>query len=339
MTQQSQGRVELFELESALLAGNPLGDPTRRATPVYLPPSYDTQPERSYPTIFVLAGFTGQGRMMLHESAWGETLPERLDRLIASGAMDEAIVVMPDCMTALGGSQYLDSSATGRYQSYLTEELLPEVARRYRGKGARGVAGKSSGGYAALRLAMLRPDLFQACACHSGDAAFEYCYLPDFPHALVAFEKAGGPAAWFEEFRARPKHGSGDHAVINVLGMAAAYSPNPAAEMGIDLPFDPGTGELRPEVWERWLEHDPVRIAASERCRAAECAGIFIDCGTADQFRLYAGARQVVARLRRRGVAVIHEEFADDHFGLSYRFDRSLPWLARVLRDFHHEEP
>ncbi len=323
--------VDLFEHESKVLQGNPLGDPYRRITPVYLPPSYANSGRRCYPVVYVLAGFTGQGRMMLHESAWGETLPQRLDRLIDQRRMEEAIFVLPDCMTRFGGSQYVDSSATGPYESYLLSELVPAIDSRYRTGAGRGVVGKSSGGFGALRLAFKRPDIFHVCVSHSGDAAFEYCYMPDFPAAAVAIEAAGGAAAWFDEFLSRPKHRSSDHATINVLGMAAAYSPNPERAIGFDLPFDTRTAELIPRIWARWLAHDPVRVAESESCRAAELDGVFIDCGTSDQFRLYAGARQLVDRLRERGIAVLHEEFADDHFGLSYRYDSSFPWLVDTL--------
>ena len=310
-----------------------MGDPYHRITPVYLPPSYADSAQRRYAVVYVLAGFTGHGRMMLHESAWGENLPQRLDRLIDQGLMAEAIFVMPDCMTRFGGSQYIDSSATGPYESYLLKELIPAIDSRYRTGERRAVVGKSSGGFGALRLAFKRPDLFHACVSHSGDAAFEYCYMPDFPAAAIAIEAAGGATAWFDRFLSKPKHSSSDHAVINVLGMAAAYSPNPEEEIGFDLPFDPKTAELRPRVWERWLAHDPVRIVETQACRAAELDGVFVDCGTADQFRLYAGARQLVDRLRARGIAVRYEEFADDHFGLSYRYDCSFPWLVDILTD------
>src|SRR5260221_4791822 len=116
------GRVERPTLPSRVLQGNPLGDPTDRVTPVYLPAGYDEAPARRYPVIYAIAGFTGTGRMLLNESFLDEDLATRLDRLIATGEMSDAIVVMPDCMTRYAGSQYVDSCATGRYGTYLADE-------------------------------------------------------------------------------------------------------------------------------------------------------------------------------------------------------------------------
>src|SRR6266571_7141191 len=102
-----RGSVRRPVLESALLKGNPLRDPTERVTPVYLPPSYEDAPNRRYPLILAIVGFTGTGRMYLNEDWFEPRLPDRLDMLIDSGEMNEAIVVMPDCSTRYGGSQYI----------------------------------------------------------------------------------------------------------------------------------------------------------------------------------------------------------------------------------------
>jgi len=134
--------VEILEIESRVLRGNPLGDPHLRRTPVYLPPSY---PKGRYPVFFMLTGFTGFGELMIKRQAWSEALPERLDRLIRTKKMGEAIVVMPDCFTRLGGSQYLNSTATGRYEDHVVRELVPAIDARYRTNRRRAVLGKSSG--------------------------------------------------------------------------------------------------------------------------------------------------------------------------------------------------
>src|SRR6185436_18257101 len=126
---QLEMTVEILEFESRVLRGNPLGDPPLRRTPVYLPPSY---PRQRYPVLFMLTGFTGFGEMMVQRQAWSESLPERLDRLIRTKKMGEAIVVMPDCFTRLGGSQYVNSSATGRYEDHVVRELVPYIDARYR---------------------------------------------------------------------------------------------------------------------------------------------------------------------------------------------------------------
>ncbi len=327
------GRVEITRFESDVLRDNAAGDPYVRRVPVYLPPSYDESPSRRYPVVFVLTGFTGRGRMLLNDNPWSPSLDERMDQLIEAGS-PEMILVMPDCFTRFGGSQYLDSSATGRYETHLLEELVPWVDRTYRTLAARehrGIAGKSSGGFGALRLGMLHPQTFGAIACHSGDMLFEYCYRPDFPRTISVLQASGGVKRFLEAFEAKPQKGKDDFLALNILAMAACYSPEPNAELGVGLPFDLASGLPRPDVWERWLAHDPLTLlpAHAEGLRAMRL--VWLDCGMRDEYHLHLGARAFVAALERLGVAHRYEEFDDGHMNVPYRYDRSLPALAQAL--------
>lgn len=326
-----EGTVVIERLESEVLRGNPLGDPYVREVPVYLPPGYEASGER-YPTIYFLTGFTGFGRALLNRRAFEESLDQRLDRLIREGKMRPAIVVMPDCFTRLGGSQYLDSEATGRYETHIVEELVPFIDAKYRTipeREMRAVMGKSSGGFGSLVLGMRHPDLFGVVACHSGDMGFEYCYLPDFPPAMIRLEKHGGVEGFLRYFYQKPKKDSDDFLTLNVVAMAACYSPNPEKPLRLELPFHEETGELRLEVWERWLAWDPVRLVERPEYESAlRRLTIFLDCGTRDEFRLYAGARLFSAKLKARGIEHLYEEFEDTHMNIPYRYDRSLPWIS-----------
>ena len=114
----AKGTLELRQIESEALAGNPLDDPTQRDLFVYLPPGYDDEPERRYPVVLILVGFTGIGQNPWQRKGWGEALDERMDRLIRSGKCAPMILATPDCFTRLGGSQYVDSSATGNYETF-----------------------------------------------------------------------------------------------------------------------------------------------------------------------------------------------------------------------------
>jgi len=231
--------VETFA--SRVLADNPLGDPATRKVPVILPPDYETSGRR-YPVIYGLTGFTGSGPMMLNVTAWQPNLQERIDILMAHGRLPPAIFVLPDCFTRYGGSQYLNSTAIGRYEDYLIEEIVPFVDSKYRTIAApegRGLFGKSSGGYGAIVLGMRHPDVFGALACHSGDMYFEMCYKPDFPKFINAVLKAGGLEKWWAEFEKKVKKERQDVEAVNILAMAAAYSPDPDREpLPIDFPFD-----------------------------------------------------------------------------------------------------
>ncbi len=332
----SNGRVDSFDLASEALRSNSLGDPADRQVPVYLPPGYDESGDRRYPVVVVLTGFTGRGVMALNRSGWGEGIDQRMDRLIASGACPPMILVLPDCFTRLGGSQYLDSSATGPYETYVVREVVPEVDRRYRtlaDRRHRGVMGKSSGGYGALVLGMRHPDVFGALASHSGDTAFEYCYRPDFPGVVRAAEKHGSLEKFLLDFEKSPKKSHDQMMVLNILAMAACYSPNPSkpSPLAFDLPFDLATGEIEGTVWKKWAAWDPVEMADAHAEALRSLRLVFLDCGRRDEFRLDVGARILAARLRALGVPFEHEEFDDGHMDIQYRYDVSLPKLAKAL--------
>ncbi len=330
-----RGRVVIETIDSEVLRGNRAGDPHVRRVPVYLPPSYDAAPERRYPVVLMLTGFMGRGRTLLNDGAWSPSIDDRMDGLIANGACGEMILVMPDCFTRYGGSQYLNSSATGRYEDHLIQELVPFVDRRYRtlaGRDHRGVAGKSSGGYGALVLGMRHADVFGAVACHSGDLYFDYAYRGDVPKFCAAVERAGGVRAWLEAFEARVQKRHEDFTVLNILAMAAAYSPNPdVPPYGIDLPCDLATFEFRDDVWRRWLERDPLTLLESHAAALRSLKLLHVDCGVRDEWHLHLGARMLTRRLKELGIAHVHEEFDDGHMGVTYRYDVSLPRLATAL--------
>lgn len=324
-----QGRLVEETFESEILKGNPLGDPSERDVLIYLPPGYGKE---EAPVVYGIVGYTGTGRMLLNVDPLMEDLRSKMDRLIAEGKCGPMIVVMPDCFTRVGGNQYLNSSAIGAYEDYLIQEVIPLVEERYR-CGRRAIWGKSSGGYGSMVLGMRHPDVFSALANHSGDSAFEYCYIPDFSKALKAFREAGGPEAWLEGYWERPDRRRKDLLpVLNTLGMAAHYSPNPQSPiMGIDFPFDLETGEFRSEVWVRWREWDPVNMVERYADNLRKLELIYIDCGTEDEFSLIWGSRILHAKLEALGIPHYYEEFDDGHMNVTYRYDVSLPLLYEAL--------
>lgn len=333
-TGSQHGRVIELQVESRALRDNPLGDPAERRLPVYLPPGYDDA-ERRYPVLWALTGFTGRGVMMLNASNWGEPLDVRLDRLFAQGKIGPMIVALPDCFTRWGGSQYIDSSAVGRYATHLVRELVPLVDRSLRTLPEarhRGIFGKSSGGYGALVHGMLHPDVFGAIACHSGDMAFEYAYFPDFPKLLQQIARYGSAAGFLAAFARAPRKTGEMIGALNVLAMGACYAPNRQSPLGFDLPFDPFTGAVDRTVWRRWLEHDPLRMLPARTRALRRLRLLFLDCGRRDEYHLLWGARQMAGELERRRIRHHYEEFDDGHMDISYRFDRSLPLLWAAVR-------
>jgi len=330
-----KARLLELELDAPALAGNPLGDPSRRPLLALLPPGRDDG--RDLPAVYFLHGFTGSARGWLNVSAFSPTVPERIETQWAAGALPPFVAVFVDGFTGVGGTQWINSAAVGRYQDYVADDVTGFIEARLGTsprREARAVVGKSSGGYGALCMGRDRPEVFAHLACHAGDAGFEWCYGPDLPKAAAGLIGSPDPAAWLEAMKARARQtklSGADHPVLNVLGMAAAYSPDPAAPLGAALPFELPDGRLREDVWARWLAHDPVRFVPRSLEAYRRLDSIFVDCGTRDEFNLRWGARQVVAALRAGGVAVQHEEFDDGHMGINYRYDASLRWLAPRL--------
>jgi len=331
-----RGSIDEQTVTSELLRNNPLGDPHERPLLVYLPPGYTREPKRRYPSIYVLQGLTGQLDMWRNRAAFRKNPLELCDELFASDGVRPCIVVFVDCWTRLGGSQFLDSPGTGRYHSYLCDEVVPFVDARYRTLAARehrGVTGKSSGGYGAMVTPMLRPDLFAGMATHAGDALFEGCYLPGFFETARALRDhyQGSFDRFWESFEARPAFGR-DHDVtlLNSYCMAACYSTD--ADGTVRLPFDVSTGRLDPEVWKRWLDWDPVRMVPHYAKALRSMRAIYIDAGKRDEWYLDLAAEAFRRELAAIGIEDIAFELFDaKHGAIEYRYPIALRYLAERL--------
>jgi pimeloyl-ACP methyl ester carboxylesterase len=318
-----KGSTGAASFESPVLKGNPWGDPHIRDIAYYVPPSGKTE---GLPLLVHLPGFTGAGWMdFLRKGLYQETVIQLLDRMIRSGDCPEAVLIAPDCLTVLGGSQYVNSSATGRYADYVAREVVGWAKEKFR-TGPTGVLGQSSGGFGALHLGMEYPDVFEAVGSSAGDAAFEYSYQPDFPRAFREYRKAGGPEKWLGRLFTDPSILKGptdaSGAALETLAMAACYSPRLDSPGSFDLPFDLETGFLLPEIWDRWLAFDPVRRLADPKARQALLGmrSVHVTGSDADEWFLDVGARMFAAEARRVGLSVRHDEFAGSHFARNPRY-------------------
>jgi Putative esterase len=329
-----RGTVEHHVWPSRVLAGNPWGDPVERDLPVYLPPSGRS---RDLPLLVLLSGYTGAGTYHFQRGRFfDEAIVNRLDRLIRTGAAPEAVMIGPDCLTTLGGSQYLNSTATGRYEDYVVGEVIPWVRRRY-GTGPCAVLGTSSGGYGALVLGLRHPEVFGAVGSNAGDAYFEYCYLPDFPTAFRELRRAGGPEEFLRGMFRTFTKGFGPTnplaRTLSVLAYASAYSPIETEPGRFEVPFDLETGALRPEIWSKWLAWDPVRMVMEPRYAdaARRLRLLYLDGGLRDEYGLDVSARILAAAAARQGATVQHEEYDGAHADRGPRYDVMIPRLLDAL--------
>lgn len=180
--------VETVQLQSALLG---------KTLPysVLLPPRYAqrrVKEQSRYPVLYLLHGLSG------HYSNWIEKT-----KLKQYAAQYQIIIVTPE-----GNDGWYTDSATTRsdkYETYILQELIPDVERRYRalkGRRWRAIAGLSMGGYGALKFGVKYPDKFIFAASMSGalDAATRTAANPGFawdylrPSIMQVFGEADSQA-------------------------------------------------------------------------------------------------------------------------------------------------
>ncbi len=348
--------LTVLTFTSEVLADNALGDPVRRSHPVLIPPGFSgsdadvaaaqQSAADGLALVTVLAGYTGFNHKIINKgSMWSESLPERIGRCMAEGSIPPAVLMWPSCETRLGGSQYLNSPGTGNYEDYLLQELIPQVEQELSAPvgelgdglgvavgdvGNRVIVGKSSGGYGALRLAMRNPGYFRAAGSHCGDMGFDMSHFRGFADALSCWHKYGGPTNFLKEL---PNLNLGhlEHAGIEGIAMASCYSPNPDCELGVELPVDPQTGDIRHEVFDRWLLQDPLRMLDDPKHADAlrGLDALYLDAGHSDEFALQWGLRRVAAKLDALQVPAHVEYYDGGHFNTDHRYEVSLPMLIQ----------
>ena len=326
------GKIVVHKFESSLLRSNALKDPFVRDVIVYLPPNYQKSKTEEYLSVILLPSFGSNARALLNIDPLGENIEQRLNRLIRRKRIGPMIVVIPDCFTRFGGNQYINSTATGMYESYITKEIVPFIRTEYT-YSRLGVLGKSSGGYGALYLAMKYPRIFDGIAAHAPDSGFEYCYLPEFPKVVRNLNTYQGLKKWLRKiWKKNEGYTPEDRATLNIVAMAAHYSPNPKnKETGFDLPFDTYSGEIYTRVWKRWLSRDPIRMVTRYRKNFEKLKCVYIDCGNRDEFNINLGTRILHSKLREMDISHFYEEFDGGHTNISYRLDKSLSKLSTDL--------
>jgi S-formylglutathione hydrolase FrmB len=308
-------------VDSEALRGNPLGDPHERPLFVWTP--LDTS--RRYPTVYVLHSHMRAARWWFNVEPFERSYPDTVEAL-----EPEAIVVLVDGWTSVGGSQWIDSTGIGRYGTYLRDEVVPFVDAHFPtlpGARHRGLQGSSSGGYGALVGALERPDVFGAVAMHAPDALFEVSAAQGFPAAARMLREGfdGSLERFWSSFSTLESHT--DALLVELYAGSLAYSDGA-------LPFDPETATPIPEIWERWLEHDPVRLVAAHAEAARGLRGIWLDAGNADAYFLDLAALALRRELAGAGVPEdrFHFElFEGGHSGLDRRYPLSLAWLVERL--------
>lgn len=317
-------------LESEALKNNPLRDAHIRRNPVVLPRA--EAPKHGWPVVFVLSGYAGNGSKYFSDKGFESNFVQVLDMAIQKGEAPRAVYVFVDAWTCWGGAQFINSAGMGNYQDYVVEELVPAVERSFAVDQKAGkwcVFGGSSGGYGALHLSSLFPQVFPWAVAIAPDCFFEVSLLPEVYKAIPIIEKMGGVGAVFEELNSGRFLSKRDSfTVLNAIAMTLCYSPA-ANKDGLEFPINRNTGLRDDDIWMKWKNKDPVYFLSDRKDGLKKLSGLYLDVGTRDEFHLQYGARQIKEQLKKIGVPLSYSEFDGTHSDIGARREDALIWLHK----------
>jgi S-formylglutathione hydrolase len=268
--QPLKGPVERIKVHGASLEGNLEGDSPDREVSIYLPPSYQTSPNRRYPVLYILHGFTDRDDHWFGAKPNSTNVPALLEADLDKGAAREMILVMPNAYTRYAGSFYGSSVAIGDWETFVTQELVTFIDGHYRTLTAsanRGLAGHSMGGYGAIRLAMKHPGVYSSVYAMSA-----CCLTPDIPTANT-IEKA-------EAVRTVEDFDKADFGTKVAIGLAAAWSANPKTASYFDLPRK--DGKPQSFVIAEWYANSPVAMLGQYAANLKKLHALALDIGLQD---------------------------------------------------------
>ncbi len=315
VVQAQEGRLVREKVHAKSLEKSVTGESADRSVSVYLPPSYDSSPNKRYPVVYLLHGITDTDETWINpwrrNDPW-QSVPGVMNRGIAESRFGEMIVVMPDARTKWGGSFYTNSTVTGNWEDFIVKELVAHIDGKYRTlarASSRGISGHSMGGYGAIKLGMKHPDVYSvvyginpAVLGWGGDLTIEN---PAFRFLLTK-----QPSSPEEAFK-------GGLYAIGAIVVAQAFSPNPdRLPLFVDLPFEIVDGRLRPAqpAFQKWVEHMPVHMVGKYLENLRKLRGLRFDSGYEDEFtHIPVTARALSAALTAHGIDHIFEEYNGDH--------------------------
>lgn len=315
-------QLEVLEIPGITLRDNPLGDPPARRLAVYTPKG--SKADVPLPLVIYLPGWGGSSEDAIAQGA-GAWFGDVVDRLAEERHPLRIAVV--DGRSRYGGSQFLNSTATGQYADYVTDEILPALTKRYataKESPATIMAGHSSGAYGALWLTMHQQAKFAAVVALSPDSDFEVTHKPLVQQPGVRAVTRGQLEA---ATAARNGQLPGDGLAGLVMGLCANYAPIPGQPRRFEWLYDE-RGEWRPEAWQRWLDLDPLTLVRKNPNAFAPAQRIYLDGASHDEFGANIGARKIQEVLQARPAASTFYESPGGHSDhLPQRLIRGLQWV------------
>lgn len=317
-----------LKIESEILKGNPLGDPTKRALPILSPIG-----EGPHPVIFILAGFTGNSPFYTNPKFNESNAVQVICEASAKGMAPNAHYVFVDSLTSWGGSQFINSEATGHYEDFIIQEVVNAVRNNYNCNPESShwcIMGGSSGGYGALHLGSKFPEIFGVIAAIAPDSFFQASLLPEFYTAGPTWEKYGTARKILEDLKSgKIMKIKNWHSIVNAIAMAACYAPK-GSDIEILFPLT-RDGEVVEDVWNKFLTKDPIHFLKERKPRLHNSV-VYLDVGQRDNFHLQYGARQIAKILSTQDTQLTYNEFDGNHFEIGERRVEVWKWLTQVWR-------
>ena len=320
----SAAQLDVIQFSSRVLQNNPLHDPIVRRVAVSVPDQASIA--AALPVVYYLPGFGGSSDQFINEAETWRAFVQKLAKEVVP-----MLLVVVDGRNRWGGSQYLNSPAQGNYADYLCDEIIPLVEARYpitTNKPQRIIAGHSSGGFGALRLGMLRPELFDGVVALSPDSDFQSSHLPLMKLPGVTNAALGLVRSYMATQLTLPLPRNDD--LVYALGLSAAYAP-----VGRDHPgqfewlYD-AEGKFREQAWRLWLENDPLTLVRSNRNAFLENQAVYLDGAALDAFKANVGARKIYDVIRDRAARCTFYEPPGKHGDhLQARLQRGVAWVFK----------
>ncbi len=314
---------------STILRDNRIGLSPERAIKVYLPPGY-AQSSRRYPVVYFLHNAWWSPRQMFQDGR----MQRLLERGFARGAVKQFILVAADYTGPTTGSLYENSPVSGRWLDYTVEEVVPLIDRKYRTlaqRESRAVVGDFFGARGALKLAMVKADVFSvAYALHPVAAG-----TGDVPWPSVEID-------WLRMHAAKTFGELGGLGRTQIFwAIHQAFAPNPANP--------PCFCDFYTEMQDGQPRYHPDRAQAMQTAflldgTLAESAGalrtmrgLAFDWGRFDTTQAHVlSNRQLSRMMEDLGIEHEAEEYRGDPFNRTFTDDgrfakRVLPFLDRHL--------
>lgn len=330
------GSVEDLQVPAPSLAGNLLGDPAIQRVLVYLPPSYQRETTRRYPTLYLLHGYTASPQAWTNGGYQGMKLAGEVDSLISKGAAAEMIIVVPNGRNAYLGSFYTNSSVTGNWEDYIYRDVVSYIDGRYRTinkSSSRGIAGHSMGGYGAFTLALKHPDVFGATY------ALSPCCLGlegDLAANNLVWAKAAKVTS--RDIFTRQPVGFDGFFSVAMIAISAAFSPNrDRPPLYVDFPYvQKGMALGRNEpAFSNFRSKMPLYQLEQYRGNLLKLRGIVLDVGERDEFTHILRATALLsAELSEYEIPHTFEIYKDGDHGnrIRERFNtKVMPFFTSVL--------